>query len=199
MPLSITDVTYLFTIHNANISFVMDKLYTFRAIIKLIINFLATAQFEVVPKKQNVQGVRNGSLNLEWDMINIPAGESIVAANLYINETNDASLDPQNVISTWDFVNKKPMPTKGKDLFPGRFSVSYKPDTYTMTLKNLQYNDTGSFLLNVAVGITLTATSANDNAVITISQINGEYGFFIHLCCASMTSGDELSMVTTKQ
>ena len=138
-----------------------------------------TADFQVVPKKQNVQGVRNGSLNLEWDMINIPAGQGIVVAILYINETNNASLDNQNTISGWCFKTQKPLVARGKDLFPGRFFVSYKSNTYTMTLKNLQYNDTGPFLLRVAIGIDQFKQIENDYAVITISQITGEYGFFI--------------------
>ena len=112
-------------------------------------------------------------------MINIPAGEIIIIASLYINETNTASLDSQNIISDWSLSTQKPLVViRGENIFPGRFFVSYKPNTYTMTLKNLQYNDTGSFLLLVTVGIMAVAPSANDNAVITISQVNGEYGFF---------------------
>ena len=91
------------------------------------------------------------------------------------------------------------MVTRGKDLFPGRYFVSYKANTYTMTLKNLQYSDTGSFFLRVEIGKNQVTISENDNAFITISQINGEYGLFIYLFCASMTSGDEFSVVTTKQ
>ena len=141
--------------------------------------FLVTAEFQVVPKKQNIQGLRNGNLNLEWDMVNIPAGQSIVFATLYINETNIASLDSQNIISEWSFSMQKTLVNIGENLFPGRIFISYKPNTYTMTLKNLQYSDTGSYLLRVAIGISQFTLSENDYAVITISQINGKYGFFI--------------------
>ena len=138
-------------------------------------------------------------MDLEWDIINIPAGQKIMNAFLFINETNAASIDSQNLISEWNFGMQKPVVTRGENLFPGRFFVSYKPNTYTMTLKNLQYNDTGSFLLSVSVGINPAVIGESGNAVITISQINGQYGFFIYLFCAIMTSGDEISVVTTKQ
>ena len=118
-------------------------------------------------------------MNLEWDIINIPSGKSIVVASLYINETNTASLDVKNIISEWLFGTQKPFVTRGENLFQGRFFVSYKSNTYTMTLKNLQYNDTGSFLLRVAIGKDPFNQSENNNAVITISQIIGGYGFFI--------------------
>ena len=118
-------------------------------------------------------------MNLEWDIVNISAGKSIVFATLYINETNIASLDSQNIISEWSFSMQKTLVNIGENLFPGRFFVSYKPNTYTMMLKNLQYSDTGSFLLRVAIGINQFTLSENDYAVITISQINGEYGFCI--------------------
>ena len=124
--------------------------------------------------------MKSGSLNLEWDMVNSPAGQSITVASLYVNETNIASLDNQNIISEWSFSEKKPVVnTRGKNLFPGRFFVSYKQNTYAVTLKNLQYNDTGSFLLRVAIRINQFTPSENDYAVITISQIKGEYGYFI--------------------
>ena len=41
MPLSIADVPYLFSIHYENISFVINKVYTLRVIIKVIINFFS--------------------------------------------------------------------------------------------------------------------------------------------------------------
>ena len=138
-------------------------------------------------------------MDLEWDIINIPAGQKIINAFLFVNETNAASVDSKNIISEWNFGVQKPVVTRGENLFPGRFFVSYKPNTYTMTLKNLQYNDTGSFLLSVTVTINPAVAGESDDAVITISQITGEYGFFIYLFCASMTSGDEISVVTTKQ
>ena len=119
-------------------------------------------------------------MNLEWDMINIPAGQSIIIASLYINETNITSVDNQNIICEWAFATQKPLVTRGETLFPGRFFVSYEANTYTMTLKNLQYSDTGSFLLVVAIGINQFTQIENENAVITISQIKGEYGFFIY-------------------
>lgn len=138
-------------------------------------------------------------MDLEWDIINIPAGQKVLTAFLFINETNAASIDSQNIISEWNVGTQKPVVTRGENLFPGRFFVSYKPNTYTVTLKNLQYNDTGSFLLSVAVAISPAVTGKSDNALITNSQIIGEYGFFIYLLYASMTSGDEISVVTTKQ
>ena len=124
--------------------------------------------------------MREGSLDLEWNTINIPAGQRIVTAFLYINEMNADSASDKNLISQWDVATDKPVVvTRGKDLFPGRVFVSYKPNTYVMTLKNLQYNDTGSFLLAVAVGTSGAAIKENGNAVITISRITGEHGFFI--------------------
>ena len=49
-----------------------------------------------------------------------------------------------------------------------------------MTLKKLQYNDTGSFLLRVVTGTDQFKPGASVVAVITISQVNGEYGFFYY-------------------
>ena len=138
-------------------------------------------------------------MDLEWEIINIPDGQKISTAFLFINEINAASVDSQNIVSEWDVGTQKPVVTRGENLFPGRFFVSYKPNTNTMTLKNLQYNDTGSFLLSVSTGINPAVIGESDNAVITISQINGEHGLFIYLFCAIMTFGDEISVVTTKQ
>ena len=137
-------------------------------------------------------------MDLEWDIVNI-TGQTIKSALLFFNETNADSADSKNIISEWSSVTKQPVVTRGENLFPGRFFVSYKPNTYTMTLKNLQYNDTGSFLLSVAVARNLALAGEISSAIITISQIIGEYGFFIYLFCGSMTSGDEISVVTTKQ
>ena len=134
-------------------------------------------------------------------MINIPAGQVIVFASLYINEANTAItaiLSNQNIIADWSFGPQMPLATKGNDLFPGRFFVSYKSNTYTMTLKSLRYNDTGSFLLRVGIGEVQGSTNEIDAAVITISQINGMDFLFIFFC-VSMTLGDEISVVTSKQ
>ena len=81
---------------------------------------LATAQFNVVPKNPDVQGVRNESLNLEWNFINILPQQSVINAHLYFNETNFDNPDSQNVICIWLISDQKPMVTRGKVLFPGR-------------------------------------------------------------------------------
>ena len=125
-------------------------------------------------------------------MINIPAGQVIVFASLYINEANTAItaiLSNQNIIADWSFGSQTPVATKGIDLFPGRFFVSYKLNTFTMTLKSLRYNDTGSFLLRIGIGEGQGSTKEIDAAVITISQINGRDYLFIFFY-VSMTPGD---------
>ena len=126
--------------------------------------------------------MRKGSLSLEWEFTNIPSRQVVQNAILYFNETNFEKPDSQNTICTWIFDDQKPRITRGKDLFPGRIFATYEPYVYKLTLANLQYNDTGSFYLRVAIGNDAITPFEFDNAVIRISKINGEYRFLSLLC-----------------
>ena len=140
----------------------------------------------------------NGSLDLEWMFTDIPAGQNVVNALLYFNETNFDAPDSQNLIYTWDIPGKKPRVTsRGQNLFPGRIFVTYEPNAYKSMLTNLQYNDTGSFFLRVAIGSDVFTQAVADSAVIRISKINGEYrSLFIS---SVPVSDDEISEVITKK
>ena len=143
-----------------------------------------------------MEGVLNGSLDLEWMFTDIPTNQRVLRALLYFNETNFDIPNDQNIICTWDLAQQKPIVTKGEVLFPGRIFATYEPDVYKLTLTNLQYNDTGSFYLRVAVGTDPIAPSATDRAIIRISKINGEYGFLF--ISSVLVSGNEISEVIIK-
>ena len=151
-----------------------------------LLTFIAIAQFKVVPKDPEVQGVLGGTLDLEWVLSNIPSGQGIINAVLLFNETNPDNANAQNIISTWSIEKKQPDITGGKKLFPGRINASYKANIYKVTLTNLRYNDTGLFFLTVSIGTGIVNAKEFDDAVIIISKINGEYGFFIYLICSSI-------------
>ena len=144
-----------------------------------------------------MNGVRNRSLSLEWEFNNIPSGQQVQNALLYFNETNLDAPDKRNIICTWDIADQKPSVTRGEVLFPGRVFATYEPNVYKLMLTNLQYSDTGSFYLNVAIGEGTFTPSAIDGAVIRISKITGE--------CRSLflsfvpVSGDEISEVIFKK
>ena len=129
--------------------------------------------------------MRHKSLNLEWKFAHIPAGDVVQNALLYFNETNFNNPSSQNVICIWHFSEQKPRVIRGEYLFPGRIFVTYGLNVYKLTLINLQYNNTGSFYLRVAIRKDAITPSAFDSAVIRISKINSKYGFLI-FCCFSV-------------
>ena len=144
-----------------------------------------------------MEGVLNGSLDLEWMFTDIPTNQRVLRAFLYFNETNFGVPNDKNIICTWDLTQQQPIVTKGEVLFPGRIFATYELDVYKLTLTNLQYNDTGSFYLRVAVGADPIALSAADIAIIRISKINGEYGFLF--ISSVPVSDDEISEVIIKK
>ena len=134
----------------------------------------------VVPKNPVVKGERDTTLNLRWEINGIPDGADIIQALVYFNESNINKPNRQNIICEWVFGDQQPTVTRGRNLFHDRISASYELNIYKLTLTKLQYNDTGLFLLVVSI------PSGSDNATIIISEINGGYGCFIHLFCASI-------------
>ena len=148
------------------------------------LTFLASGQLEVVPKNASVEGVKNGILNFQWKLNNVPVGHRLISAVLFFNETDPNNPNPDNALFSWDTFAEKTRRNTRNDLFLGRISVSYEPYIYKLTLTNLQYNDTGSFFLDVGVGQSTRATSFA-SGLMTIFQVKGVYGFFIYRFCTS--------------
>lgn len=123
----------------------------------LLILFSATTQFKLQPvNKNNVEGIKGKTLSLEWKFSGLQENHVIVNSALYFNVTKPAVKalicnswlnSITQVIPLFPFVT-----TRGRNLFGDRISVSYKSNTYNFTLTNLQYNNTGPYFLQVAVG-----------------------------------------------
>ena len=100
--------------------------------------------------KEEVEGQKGETQSLEWNLSGIPEDESISSALLHFNVTKPENLA---IICNWDPGSQIPQKTNtGKMIFGNRFKVSYLSNIYKFTLNNLQYNDTGPYLLQVAVG-----------------------------------------------
>ena len=112
--------------------------------------FLATAKMKLEPVIVAVEGVKGESLTLEWSMTGILDGESIIIALLYFNVLKP---EKQAIICNWITTSQAPLVTAtGKSIFGNRILVSYVSKRYKVRLNNLQYNDTGPYLLQVATG-----------------------------------------------
>ena len=147
-------------------------------IFKVIINFLATAEFKLEGLTQGtVDGVKGKSLTLNWRISDIPVGHTILLASLYFDvQVPTASA----IIGNWDSSSLEPSVTvTGKELFDTRILVSYDKVSgiYNVTLTDLQYNDTGPFLLEVIVGNGSIQDGQSKRSIITISNIKGGHGF----------------------
>ena len=172
-------------------------------IFNVIINFLATAQFEIeAVNQESVEGVKGGSLTLMWMFKYIPDGFEVLLANLHFGVTRPTS---QAKICTWDATKQTPsVTTTGKDIFDNRTSVSYKSTNYSFTITNLQYKDAGPYLMEVTVGQGSIIGSQTNRSTITITKVKGECKFFIsyYFLCQCLVKVQELVEnyeVTTKK
>ena len=133
--------------------------------------------------KENVEGLKGGSLTLRWIFNGIPEAFEIFEANLYFNVTKASS---QAVICNWDTSSHVPFVTiTGKNIFGNRISVSYRQLNYSLTLTNLQYNDAGPYLLEVGVSPGSITEIQVSHSIIKISKIKGKHRppfsyFFYH-------------------
>lgn len=146
----------------------------------LLILFSATTQFKLQPvNKNNVEGIKGKTLSLEWKFSGLQENHVIVNSALYFNVTKPA-LEAlicnswlnsiTQVIPLFPFVT-----TRSRNLFGDRISVSYKSNTYNFTLTNLQYNNTGPYFLQVAVGSTNGSRGITvKNSTIRICNIKGK-------------------------
>ena len=113
-----------------------------------------------------VEGVKGESLTLEWSMTGILDGESIIIALLYFNVSKP---DQLSIICNWITPPQAPFVTAtGKSIFGNRILVSYVSKRYKVTLNNLQYNDTGPYLLQVATAnLVLSPMIVSDSTILT--------------------------------
>ena len=125
-----------------------------------------------------VEGVKGKSLTLEWSVSGILKGESIINALLSFNVTKAHN---QAIICIWSAASQTPLVTiTGKSIFGNRILVSYASNIYNVTLNNLQYNDTGRYLLQVAAGtLFLSTITVSDSTIQT--QVKGGQKYFISL------------------
>ena len=137
--------------------------------------FLATAKMKLEPVMVAVEGVKGESLTLEWSVSGMLEGESIINAILSFNVTKAHN---QAIICIWSVARQTPLvTTTGKSIFGNRILVSYASNIYKVTLNNLQYNDTGRYLLQVAAGtLFLFRTTVSDSTIQT--QVKGEQKIF---------------------
>ena len=138
----------------------------------IITFFLVNAEFQVMPLKSNVVGQRGKHLELDWRLNDIPAEFKVDGATLFYNKTNRIS---EFRIAS----NRSVVLALGKTLFSNRINVSLMNDIYKMRLTNLKYSDVGEYLLVVQIARSATDSPLRRNAVINISSIVGECGFFI--------------------
>ena len=119
-----------------------------------------------------VEGVKGKSLTLEWSVCGMLEGESIINALLSFNVTKAHN---QAIICIWSAARQTPLvTTTGKSIFGNRILVSYASNIYKVTLNNLQYNDTGRYLLQVAAGTLLVLT-------VTQTQLKDGQKYFLSL------------------
>ena len=117
-----------------------------------------------------VEGVKGKSLTLEWSVSGILEGESIINALLSFNVTMSHN---QAIICIWSATSQTPLvTTTGKSIFGNRILVSYVSNVYKVTLNNLQYNDTGPYLLEVVAGKLALSTITVSESIIK-TQVKG--------------------------
>ena len=141
------------------------------------------AEFQVVPLKSNVVGVKGTSLVLEWRLPGVPNDFNIKLVNLVYNATSlisDFSSD----------LNRPKVLQKGIEIFSNRLNVSLANNSYKMSLTDLQYTDVGRYALEFGISKGLLGELIKDIGVINISSVNGECGFFYSciFICLSLKS-----------
>ena len=121
--------------------------------------------------------MKSKALSLEWKLAWIPGVHQIINVILYFNVKVPTE---EVLICNWfpHFWLFPIVTTTTRNLFSNSILVSYKSDTYNFTVTNLQYNDTGPYLLQVPVLKLGSRDIAIESSTITISKIKGEHYFF---------------------
>ena len=120
--------------------------------------------------------MRGDTLTLEWTFIDIPMGHLITNAILHFNVTSPITTE---LICNWDSGSQTPSVAKrGRELFGARISVSFNSNIYKLTLTNFEYNDTGPYFLQAAVGPGGLTGNVIKSSII-IAKILGKYEILI--------------------
>lgn len=123
---------------------------------------------------RKVDREKGNTLELEWKFNGIPENDVIDNVRLYFNVTKP---DSQAVISIWDVSAKSPtVSSTGRRLFGSRILVSFISNIYKLTIIKSQYNDTGPYLLEAAVGPPGISGNTIKNSIIN-AEIKGKSKF----------------------
>ena len=112
------------------------------------IYFLVYGQFEfnLTTKNGDVSKNVGESVTLQWNITKERNTDTLADADLFL-------LNPKRLLYYLISGQDKPFPSLAKEIFGERISASLSIDKniYQLTLQNLKYNDTGSFLLEIGL------------------------------------------------
>ena len=130
---------------------------------------VANGQDLVETDTPTLRGVQGSLLKFHWRILN----PDVVSLRLFLG--NNAS-DTESILTKDDDSPIDKFEPLATDVFNGRLSVSLNNNVYEVSIKNLQYNDTYTFLLEV-----ITGKPEKDAASIKIIRVDGMYPCLVEI------------------